>query len=115
MEISIWSHPVTLIIIGAVLGGIGFIFKIIWELTNTQKTTTAILDRLEKRQETVDADMGEIKHGLYSLIGAHNAMIRTGSIIAQHSSNSMAEEVGTIEQDFRVSERITKKRSHEAH
>lgn len=70
MEVTIWSHPITVLLVASLLGISGFILKIIWDLSGTQKATTAILDLMKQRQDECDNKLDTVIGDVRELLGA---------------------------------------------
>lgn len=90
MDSSIWSHPITVVLVASLIGVFGFLIKMILNLSNTQKATTAILDNVVTRQNKSDDDISHIKEGLDTLIGEHRAMLRAGNLLSSHGQKKTA-------------------------
>lgn len=91
-EINIFTHPITLILLGGLITGVGYLITTIVglikdnsKLTQATAEISEILKHVVSRQDKADDLMGDIKNDLQELLGEHRMMLKTGQLIAMHS------------------------------
>ena len=81
-----WTHPVTLLLLTALIGGIAYIVKMVLENNRiayaVAETVKAVTDTMDRMQD----EMKEIRSDLDELRGEHKMMINAGEMIAQHGA-----------------------------
>jgi hypothetical protein len=89
---EILSHPITIVMVTALIGSIGYLIGIIVglisdnaKLTQATSEISEILRHVVTRQDKVDESLDEIKGNLSELLGEHKAMVRAGNLIASHA------------------------------
>lgn len=89
---SLFTHPITLMLLGALISAIGYLVVIVVglikdsaKLTQVSKEISEILQHVVARQDTTDSNITDIKNDLQELLGEHRMMIKTGNLIAMHT------------------------------
>lgn len=72
------------ILLATLLGVIGYIYKVILDLSKVQAGTVKVLDMILKNQEVSNANFMSLKSEFDRMKGQHDAIVQSGEILSKH-------------------------------
>jgi uncharacterized membrane protein (DUF106 family) len=73
-----WTHPVTIVLLGSLIAGIAYIIKMVLENNKIVFNISEIIKELQQEQREMRKEFDELR-------GEHTMMKSAGNMIANHS------------------------------